>query len=59
MEVKPPQQDWTIAPGKPDPMPPQLVTRTRLLEQVLIRRAILETEDKTLADPLGHWKRVR
>lgn len=51
-------QDWTLAPSEPEPKLPPPVTRTRLLEQVIIRRAIL-AEDKSLADPLGQWRRVR
>jgi len=53
-------QDWTLVPADPEPkMPPQLVTPTRLLEQVIIRHAFTEAEDKSLADPLGHWRRIR
>ena len=53
-------QDWTQVPSDPEPkMPPQLVTRTRLLEEVIIRRRLLEADDKSLADPLGQWRRVR
>ncbi len=52
-------QDWTQVPSDPEPKMPPPVTRTRLLEQVIIRRAILEADDKSLADPLGQWRRVR
>lgn len=52
-------QDWTQVPSDPEPKMPPQTTRTRLLEQVVIRRRLLEAEDKSLADPLGHWKRVR
>jgi len=52
-------QDWSLAPSDPEPKMPPPVTPTRLLEQVIIRRAFTEAEDKSLADPLGHWKRVR
>lgn len=58
--VKRSPQDWALVPSDPEPkLPPQPMTRTRLLEQVLIRRVILEAEDKSLADPFGQWKRVR
>ncbi|HUG47983.1 MAG TPA: hypothetical protein VMP67_06175 [Candidatus Limnocylindria bacterium] len=55
----PEQPDWITGPTeKAAPLPPQ-ASRTDLLGDVIRRGIVDEAEDKSLADPLLHWRVIR